>query len=234
MLTQQLWEKYPQMFHMAEVGSWPSIQKHGLLSTSALLNLFEVSRKSRLAIETCRRPMPVTLTHPVYGTAVIRDQKPLSEKRLAKCLCDGITVKQWLKLLNGRVFFWLEEARLAKLRGAQAYRAQRQLVLTIDTRRLVEAHAARIFLTHMNTGATRPFAHKRGRDTFCTIENYQFQKRRRAVELTVASEVHDVSKYVLKVEELGGNQPPATLWRASPLLPGRQNKNAQGKTLERQ
>jgi hypothetical protein len=212
MLARQLWEKYPQMFHMTEPGSWPSIQKYGLLSTSSLLDLFEVPRKDRIAIETCRRSDPVPLTHPVHGSAVIRDQKPLSEKRLATCLTGGITVKQWLRLLNGRVFFWLEEARLDTLRGAQAYRSQRQVVLTVDTRRFVEGYATAILLTHMNTGATRPFAHKRGRNTFCTIPNYPFQQHRKAVELTVAREVRDISMYVLKVEELGGNQAPATLW----------------------
>jgi hypothetical protein len=215
MLAKQLWEKYPQMFHMAEVGSWAGIQKHGLLSTSALLDLFDVRGKDRIAIEMCRRSKPVTLTHPLHGTAVIRDQKPLSEKRLASCLYGGISVKEWLRLLNGRVFFWLEESRLNTLRGAQAYRAQRQLVLTIDTRRFVEAYAAQILLTHMNTGTTRPFAHNRGRDTFCTIANYPFQKRRKAVELTIGREVHDMSSYVLKVEELGGNEPPVILWRTS-------------------
>jgi hypothetical protein len=211
MLAQQLWEKYPQMFHMAEAGSWPSIQKHGLLSTSALLDLFRVPRRDRITIETRRRPKSVTLRHPVYGTAVIRDQKPLSEKRLAKCLRGGITVSQWLRLLNRRVFFWLEESRLDTLRGAQAYRAQRQVVLTVDTRGLVEAHAARILLTHMNTGATRPFAHDRGRDTFRTIGKYPFKERRRVVELTVALQVSDIKKYVLRVEELGGNEPPVVL-----------------------
>lgn len=199
---------------MAQVGSWPSIRKYGLLSTSALLDLFEWPRKERRSIETCRRANRVTLTHPVYGTAVIRDQRPLSEKRLASCLCGGITVGQWLRLLNRRVFFWLEEARLNALRGAQAYRAERQLVLTVDTRRLVEAHAARILLTHMNTGTTRPFAAKRGRDTFCTINDYPFQQRRKAVELTVAREVRDIGAYVLRVEELGGDQPPVTICSA--------------------
>ncbi len=214
MLPQYLWEKYPRMYHMAQVRSWPSIQKHGLLSTSSLLDLFEWPRKERIAIETQQRPKSIALTHPVYGTAVIRDQKPLSEKRLASCLRGGITVKQWLLLLNRRVFFWLEESRLDILRGAQAYRAQRQTVLTLDTRGIIENYPTRIRLTHMNTGATRPFAHERGRNTFCTIKNYPFRKRRRVVELTVAREVRDMSKYVLTVEELGGNQPPLTIWKA--------------------
>lgn len=106
MLAQQLWEKYPQMFHMAEPGSWPSIQKHGLLSTSSLFDLFEVPRKDRIAIETYRRPNPVPLMHPVHGSALIRDQKPLSEKRLAACLTGGITVtSKWLAMAFSGLLF---------------------------------------------------------------------------------------------------------------------------------
>jgi hypothetical protein len=194
---------------MAESGSWPSIRQLGFLSTSALLDLFAVPAATRLPIETCRRPLPVTITHPIHGTAVIRDQGALSEKRLASCLTDDTTVKQWLRVLNGRVFFWLEEKRLNGLRGAEAYRKQRQCVLTVDVQRLFEAHADRILLTHMNTGATRPFAFPRGRNTFCTVEEYP---RRLAVELTVEREVHDIRSFVLKVEELGGGKPAATLW----------------------
>jgi hypothetical protein len=66
---------------------------------------------------------------------------------------------------------------------------QCQVVLTVDTRGLIEARAARILLTHMNPGATRPFAHERGRDTLLTIGRYPFQDCRRAVELTVARQV---------------------------------------------
>lgn len=211
-LAQRLWERYPQVYHMAEAGSWLSIQKHGLLSTSALLDLFEWPHKDRIAIEAHRRPNSITLTHPIHGVAVIRDQKPLIEKRLASCLRDGITVEQWLRLLNGRVFFWLEESRLGVLRGAQAYRAQRQLVPTADTRRLVEAHADQILLTPINTGATRSFAAERGQDTFSTIEIYPFETRRKVVELTIERGVENIAEYVLKAEELGGGQGAVTIW----------------------
>ena len=114
--------------------------------------------------------------------------------------------------MNRRVFFWLEESRLNTLRDAEAYRLQRQIVLTVDTRRLVDAYSRRILLTHMNTGATRPFAAERGRDTFCRIRGYPFEKRRKVVELAVSREIPDIAKYVQKVEELGGGKPPVTIW----------------------
>jgi len=62
---------------MAEAGSWPSIRRHGLLSTSALLDLFEVTGVERVRLESQRRPETVKIEHPEHGEALIRDQKPL-------------------------------------------------------------------------------------------------------------------------------------------------------------
>ena len=42
---------YPRLFHMAEDGSLTSIQAHGLLSTTALLDLYEIGGPVRAAIE---------------------------------------------------------------------------------------------------------------------------------------------------------------------------------------
>jgi hypothetical protein len=206
-----LWRKYPRVYHMAHLGSWPSIHRHGLLSTSALLDLFEVPAEERVPIETQRRGDSVTIHHPIYRTAVVRDQKPLSPTRLAKCLA-GISVVEWFRLLNNRVFFWAEEKRLNVLRGAEAYRLHRQTVLTVDTRPLVEAYGPQILLAHMNTGATRPFAHPRGAETFRSIAEYPFTERRRVVELTVDKGVPDIQRFVIQVDELGGDEAGRTIW----------------------
>ena len=53
---ERLISRYPTLYHMAEDGSWESIRKHGLLSTSALLDKFEIEGEERLAIESARRP----------------------------------------------------------------------------------------------------------------------------------------------------------------------------------
>ncbi len=60
----------------------------GLLSTSGLLDLFEVEGSKREQIESERRPESITITHPKHGTAVIRDQKPMREAAIASCLTD--------------------------------------------------------------------------------------------------------------------------------------------------
>src|SRR2546423_380545 len=127
----QLVETYPRLFHMAESGSWPGIQGHGLLSTSALLDLFEVDAELRTEVESARRPESVSITHPVHGTAIVRDQIPLREGPLKQCLV-GMTPVEWYRELNRRVFFWLSEERVGGLLRGQAYRGRPHDVLTVD------------------------------------------------------------------------------------------------------
>ncbi len=85
-----------------EAGSSAGIRQHGLLSTSALLDLFEIDGDLRAALDSARRPESVTIAHPVHGTAVVRDQIPLREGPLAKCLV-GMTPVEWYRELNRRV-----------------------------------------------------------------------------------------------------------------------------------
>ncbi|WP_437659949.1 DUF7002 family protein [Sorangium sp. So ce1182] len=207
---------YPRLYHMAEAGSWPGIMRHGLLSTSALLDLFEVSGPDRDAIESTHRPGSLTITHPMHGAAVIRDQKPMSDKALRRALGGSLSPAEWYRLLNGMVFFWLTEKRLKRLLEAVEYRDKRQTVLTIDTARLLERHGHRVRLSPMNSGNTRPYPHPRGRDTFLPLSEYPFESRRMrrlepAVELTVEYSAPDIRDVVLHVEETGGGRPPSVL-----------------------
>jgi hypothetical protein len=127
---------FPCLYHMAELGTWPSIKAHGLLSTSALLDLYGVNGEERQLIECCRRPESVTIRHDKYGPAVIRDQKPMSDSALRKCL-RGMTPTEWYRLLNAKVFFWLTPERVLGLLSARAYRDREHTVLIVDTAELL-------------------------------------------------------------------------------------------------
>lgn len=63
----------PTLYHMAERGSWHSIKEHGLLSTSALLDLYEVPEPRRTEIEATHRPQSV---------AIDRDGLPLRQSEI--------------------------------------------------------------------------------------------------------------------------------------------------------
>ena len=213
-------ELYPRLYHMAEAGSWESIRKRGLLSTTALLDLFEVSGPERDRIEGERRPQKVTITHPVHGQAVIRDQKPMSDAALRKCL-SGSTPSEWYRLLNRRVFFWVSRERLFRLLGAKAYRAERQCVITVDTAALLKRHEDRVLLAPINTGSTIMKPQPRSPETFRSIAEYDFEAwsrkrkgREPVVELVVEYAVPDLREFALRAEHVEGGMTTEVLWEA--------------------
>lgn len=200
-------DRWPRLFHMAEAGSWPAIQRHGLLSTSALLDLFEVTGSVRDHLEAARRPESVPIEHPAYGTAWIRDNKPINETVLRRTLV-GMTEAEFYRLLNGRVFLWLTEHRLARLRGAPPYRNRKHDILIVDTASFLSSYAERVELSPMNSGAVHPAAnYPRGEGTFSRIPDYPWttrialSPREPIVEVTVPYAIRDIATYVADVRE---------------------------------
>jgi hypothetical protein len=200
---------FPHLYHMAEFGTWESIRRHGLLSTTALLDLYEVSGMEREALEDRHRPESVRITNPRHGSAVVRDQKPMSDQGLKKCL-DGMKPREWYRLLNQKVFFWVSEERLVRLLKAKAYRDRQHTVLTVNTPMLLEYHLDKVWLSPMNSGCTRPFPHPRGPNTFSKFSEYPFLNRRRyqelCVELAVSYSLPDISRFVVRVEHRKGEE----------------------------
>ncbi len=213
MNPERLASRYSVLFHMAEDGSLQSIKKRGLLSTSALLDLFEIEGEERLAIESARRPEIVQLMHPEQGVALVRDNKPMQEKSLERCL-RGMTPREWYEHLNRRVFFWVDRKRLLKLLGARAYRDRPHLVLEVDTAKLLERHADRVALSPINSGAT--FAMNpapRGPDTFRRIADHPDD--RPVVELAMDYAVPDLASLTISVSRWHGAEKLGEICRRS-------------------
>jgi hypothetical protein len=222
MRTDDLVAHFPRLYHMAEANTWESVQRHGLLSTSALLDTFDINGKQRFLIESCHRPQCVVVSHPKRGTAVIRDQKPMSDKALNKCL-EGMAPREWYETLNRRVFFWLSRQRLLRLLSARAYRGRKHCVLTLDTSLLLERHLPRITLSPINSGCTIPNPQPRGPRTFLSVASYDFEywaKKRKPdqaiVELAVEYAVHDITEVAIRVDQMQGNELLETLWMEEP------------------
>nr|WP_321510255.1 hypothetical protein [uncultured Hyphomonas sp.] len=210
---EELLKDCPRLYHMAERGSWPSIAEHGLLSTSSLLDLYKIQGKDREIIEAAHRPESVPIRTAGLANAVVRDQKPMTDNGLSKCLEDGLTPTEWYRILNSKVFFWMTEDRLLRLLGARAYRDSEHDVLILDSRSLVEANRENVRLCPMNSGCTKPFPHPRGKSTFKKIPDYPYanwKKKRRAgervVELCIEGGVEDISNHVLQVRRMSGTK----------------------------
>jgi hypothetical protein len=208
----ELLQDCPRLYHMAERDSWPSIRAHGLLSTTALLDRYGMVGPERRSIEAERRPGKVILKTTELGRSVVRDQIPMDDKGLGRCLEDGLLPENWYRLLNSKVFFWLSRTRLLTLLNADAYRSEEHDVLEVDARRLVAVHRDRVWLCPMNSGCTKPMPHPRGLMTFRRISDYPYsmwkRKRRRGervVELAVDYAVPDIVQFVERVVSMKGD-----------------------------
>ncbi len=203
---------------MADVTSWPSISKHGLLSTTALLDLFEINGNQRQAIESCHRPLSVEITHPKHGTAVIRDQIPMRESALRKCL-QGCSPQQWYEFLNRKVFFWVTEERVQTLLKARAYRSNDHLVITVNSSQLLAQHGERTLLSPINSGSTIYRPVQRSLSTFKTLVEYPYAERRKLrgtahaiAETAIDYSVPNLTAFVERVERRRGDRVLETIY----------------------
>lgn len=210
MTPEELAARHPRLYHVTEPGAWASIAKKGLLSTTHLLDLFEIESELRTRIETKRRPTTVPLEHPTHGHVIINDNLPLNENALASCLEGGLTPADWLRILNSRVFFWASEDGLNRLLGARFNRNRTREVIVLDTLSLATAHAERLELCPINSGSTLRKAARRGHDTFTPLLQYSFKdwsKRRgrhdQILEITVRDHVTDIDQHMIHVFQTG-------------------------------
>lgn len=204
MLPAEFSTRFPRLFHMAEAAAWPLIQRHGLLSTQALLDLFEIQGEARDLIERRQRPDFALIEHPEHGRALVRDQHPMSDATLAPVLGDGLVPADWYAILNARVFFWVEEARLDKLLAA--YRHRQNIVLVLDTARVLTDFADKVTLSPINSGFSLRYAQPRGLSTFKRLADFDGWKtdakgkrtKATVAECAVDYGLPDVEKYLVE------------------------------------
>lgn len=196
------------IYHLADAVNWPSIQRYGLLSTSALLDLAGVQGSERERIERQQRFQQITLPNGV----IIRDQRPMPPSALERCLHD-MAPHEWYALLNAKVFFWLDNERLSRM--LKANRRSPQMLLTVDTGRLLTAYAEQVSLTPINTGNARRRPATRGRQTFVPYHTWlksrwaseaaalgtpPRSKSHPPAELTITHAVPDFMEFVIHSE----------------------------------
>jgi hypothetical protein len=192
-----LCKQYPLLYHMATADALPQIEKYGLLSTQATLDLLGITGDRREELISRRRPTDVVLQCKTYGKFVLRDQIPMRDGALAKCLV-GMSPPEWYRMLNERVFMWASKERVETLLGARAYRKKSHLVITLDTAKIVSAHGPQLRLSSINSGSTLYNPPKRGRNTFCPPNEFEMHNgRRRVVEVTVSISIPNFRDYIV-------------------------------------
>jgi hypothetical protein len=188
---------------MAEDGSWPGIRDNGLLSTSALLDLYGYRGDARREIESEYRCRKHTLQREGLPPAVVRDQLPMPPGALRPCLDDNMTPEEWYELVNGRIFFWPTLDDLRVLLAAKEYKNCPHVVISISTAQLLSRHADDISLSPINSGSTYYNSQRaagparRGRTTFQSIERFTGS---RVKEVVVQHGVPDIKSLNTTVE----------------------------------
>ena len=206
MNPEELARKHPRVYHVTDHRNWDGIEKHGLLSTSSLLSLFEVSDSDRIAIERRCRLKSVRLEHPVHGEAIITDNVPLSDEALMSCVDDGLAPADWYAILNRRVFFWVNLKPLGGFLQAQAYRGRERLVLKFDTFSLAQQYGEQMELFPFNSGSALRRPARRGLSTFTPLLRHDYATWRRLrgmakpdriAEVTVVGGVDRVADHLI-------------------------------------
>ncbi len=205
--------KFPRLFHVTTPGARVGIEKHGLLSASAALDLFDIDSGQREKLTRNRRAQSVPVEHKVHGRIVLNDNSPLSEVKLAKCLDDGMTPQAWLELLNGFVFFWPSEKRAGALANAIINQKRPRELLIFDTRSLLEDRLEKTYFSPINSGSTIHVPARRGKGTFSPVAHtsyFDWSRKRamkrpdRVAEIVVKHSVPDAADHLIEVRRIGG------------------------------
>ena len=206
MKPEELWRRYPVLYHVAWGGSWPSIQRYGLLSTKVLLRSYGKNDTEMRKLTQSRRPNWVEIECTGRPKAVLRDQKPLTDAGLRTALGGSAEPHQWYDLINSMVFFWPTKKRLKTMISAGPYKEVEHDVLVVDAKTLVHLEQSKIRLSWMNSGSTRHGAKRRDLNLFKRFEDYPFETRWRrqgkagaVAEVCVIDRVEKVREAVVDV-----------------------------------
>jgi hypothetical protein len=171
-------ERFPYLYHLTSKQNAENIiEKKILYSANSLIDM---SKKSVDAeVKTHKR-----LTHyilNVNGTQIsLRDQRPISEVALPKCLTDGWSVGDFLYHLNDRVFMWPTLERLG--RHFKRYEKEKPIIFRFSTEEMLQSNP-HVKFCRLNSGATRPNSHlegiapERGPNTFLSAKDYTLPAR---------------------------------------------------------
>ena len=211
------WALPERAFHLADRDNWAAIQRDGLHSAAVLIARAGLRGRAARPFAGYR-----DTGMQLPSGARLRDQRPMPPAALQRCLDDGLSPDDWYRLVNDKVFFWLDEDRLHRHVAACGKRPQ--LIVTVDLRALVERHGSRAFVTPFNVGNARRRPAARGRRTFVPLAawltaRWQSEaepgaapraRSHRPAELAIAGSVPDLMALVVAVRPARQGRSPAS------------------------
>jgi len=166
-------EQRPYLYHLTSVeNSKRIIQEKILVSTNELIDMsgnpdyFDIKRKRRIGHQE------IVIGNKIYS---LRDQRPISELALSKCLTHNWKVPDFLEHLNDRVFMWPTLDRLE--RHYNRYQNENPVIFRFPTNEIIALNP-NVKFCRLNSGATRANSYlggkapDRGPETFLPAPNY--------------------------------------------------------------
>ena len=209
MTPNELATRLPRLHHITDRAAWPMIERHGLLTTHGIVERFVTDRATRERLRTERRTDVIVVRDGPDGRVTINDNLPLHPGPLARALDDGLTPTDWLRMLNGRVFFWPDLERGAGFLRAGRRGGREKLLLTLDTRSLAAAHHGRVDLAPINTGSAVRVPARRGLATFTPASEVGWDEWRRlrgrldrVAEVSVRGGVPDALDHLVEKRDI--------------------------------
>ena len=189
--------RWSALWHCSFAGAWPGIQAYGLQSTARLLELAKVPATQRQQLLRLPRAEVSRIQFPNGAQAILRDQHPLSSRRLSRALQD-LSQEQWLQLLNARVFLFTQEPHARRL--IKVYVDHGQEVLKLKTASLLAAYESQIEVSTRNSGALpRTSQPSRGRHTFVPLADFPPDHVAAVQEVTILAGIDQIEPFVTNV-----------------------------------
>lgn len=172
---QKFIEKRPYLYHLTNSeNATKIITKRKLFSANRLIDMS--ANPENQGIKSKRR-LEHTELFIEEERLWLRDQRPISELVLSKCLTNGWSVQQFLEYLNDRVFMWPTLDRLS--RHYDRYANEGPSILRFRTKEVLDLNP-HVKFCRLNSGATRANSHlggiapERGPNTFMDAIAYPF------------------------------------------------------------
>ena len=153
MNQEQFLQRCKQLWHIAPAGAWEGIAARGLRTAEQLIHAASLGDEERTQLLTAPRATDVELKVD-DAVVVLRDQAPLTKHPdLPSIMEEGLSVADWVGLLNRRVYLFTSAAPMKTLLAKYVELHGAQDRISFSPMRLSQVTEGQLELTTTNTGA---------------------------------------------------------------------------------